>query len=279
VKHDRSTNWLQAEKLLLDNLRKYPESEELAIELADIYFGKKYYRRAINICQNALLYSDNEELINIIANSFLCLGEYQIALSYYNRLQNESPELLYNKAVTLARTGQLDEAIEIARRVTEYNIKSPVPYILLAELYFYKKDFKRAVSCCSQAQSIAGISGDICYLRGMAWLAQKNILKAYWDFHQGEIFSIENPEYYRSYGIVCEGIGKTDKAIELLKKAILLAPDKPGSYLELFRIYLMNNMLELATELLHKARSSLPEDFPLTIMYNQIIGRLTESHH
>ncbi len=204
VWYDRNRNWLQAEKSLQDNLHKYPESVELAIELADIYFGKKYYRRAINICQNALLHSDNEELINIIANSFLSLQEYQIALSYYNRLQKESPELLYNKAVALARTRQIDEAIEIARKVTEYNIKSPVPYILLAELYFNKKDFKMAVSSCTQAQNIAGISGDICYLRGMAWLAQKNILKAYWDFHQGEIFSIENPEYYRSYGIVCE---------------------------------------------------------------------------
>ncbi|MCF7913334.1 MAG: tetratricopeptide repeat protein [Candidatus Cloacimonetes bacterium] len=277
ARHARKINWLKAQKLLSESLKIYPESAELAIELADIYFQQRLYRQAINTCQTALLYTDNEELLIIIANCFLSMREYHIANSYFQRVKQESPELLYNQAVSLARTKQFEEAIRIAQKVVDYRIKSPVPYILLAELYYNQKEYHKAISCCNQAQVIAGLSSDVCFLRGMSWLAQQNLLKAYWDFHQGEIFKIGNSEYYRSYGIVCEGIGKTDKAIELLRKAIDIAPQKPGAYLELIRIYLVHNMLDSAGELLAAARNSLPEDFPLAIMYNRIIDGLTQS--
>jgi len=278
ARHDRKVNWLQAQKLLSESLKKYPESAELTIELADIYFQKKRYRQAINVCQTALLSIDNEELIIIIANSFLSMREYHIANSYFQRIKQESPEILYNRAVTLARTKQFDEAIRYAQKVVAYKIKSPVPYILLAELYFNKKEYRKAINCCNRAEDISGLSSEVCFLRGMSWLAEQNLLKAYWDFHRGEMFKMQNSEYYRSYGIVCEGIGKTNKAIELLQRSIEIAPQKPGAYLELFRLFLAHNMLDSAGELLQTARNSLPEDFPLAIMYNKIIDRLTESH-
>jgi len=275
----RKSNWLQAEKILQDGLEMYPQSDELSVELADLYFRNRYYRQAIKTCQSALMYHDRNDLIKIIANSFLSLKEYRIAIDYYQKISNEKPEILYNMAVAYARLNKHEKAIELINKVIEYDIKTPVPYILLAELYLSTKKYKEVISCCNRAESISGISGDILFIRGMAWLAQKNLLKAYWDFHLGEGFKISNPEYYRSYGIVCEGIGKTDQAISLLKKAIDYAPDRPGSYLELFRIYFSNNMLTEATDLLQQARDALPSDFPLTIMYNQIIDRLTESHH
>lgn len=276
VRYTRKMNWLHAEKLLKENLKRFPQSVELSLELADLYFKKKYYRRSISVSQNALLFSDRDEFIRNTANCFLALREYHLSLNYFNRVKKETPEQLYNKAIALARLKRLDESIKTAHKVIEYNLKSPVPYILLAELHFNKKEFKKTIYYCDQAESITGLCGDICFLRGMAWMAEKNLLKAYWDFHLGEVFDLKNPDYYRSFGIVCEGIGKTPKAIELLLKAIKLAPGRPGAYLELLRIYLLNNMLEDATDLLQQARDSLPGDFPLTMMYNQIIDRLTE---
>lgn len=273
----KRTNWLQAERILKQGLKEYPASEELYLELSELYFQKKYYRRAINICQNALLHSRNDIFINRIGNCFLSLKEYHISLNYFEKIENVTPEQLYNKAVALAKLNRIDEALEAAFEVLEFHVKSPVPYILLGELYFNKKEFSRTVHYLDQAQKISGLSGDICFLRGMAWMGQKNLLKAYWDFHQGEVFKIQNPDYYRSYGIVCEGIGKLGKAIDLLRRAIELAPTRPGAYLELLRIYLMNSMLKAASDLMDQAREALPGDFPLTMMYNQIIDKLVDN--
>ena len=278
ARFEEKRNWLKARKILSNGLKKSPESAELALELAKLYSKRKQYRRAISVCQNTLLYTDNEELLITIANCFLSMREYHVAVSYYKRIKRKSPELFYNRAVALARTKQFDEAVKYARYVLDYDVKSAVPHILLGELYFNKKEFNTAVKCCNQAEAIGGLSSEICFLRGMCWLAQQNYLKAYWDFHKGEIFKMRNPEYYRSYGIVCEGIGKTDKAIELLQEAIKIAPERPGAYLELIRVFLKHNMLDAAGELLQAARSSLPEDFPLAMMYNRIIDRLTEGH-
>lgn len=274
----KKKNWLKAQKILSEGLKKHPDSAEIALELANLYFMKKRYRQALNVSQNTLLYTESEELLIFIANCFLSMREYHVAVSYYDRIKRKSPELYYNRAVALARTKQFDEAEKYARNVLDYDVKSPVPHILMGEIYFNKKEFNQSIKCCNQAEAIGGLSSEICFLRGMSWLAQQNYLKAYWDFHKGEIFNMKNPEYYRSYGIVCEGIGKTDKAIELLQKAIKLAPDRPGAYLELIRVYLLHNMLDSVGELLHAARNSLPEDFPLAMMYNRIIDRLTEGH-
>lgn len=281
ARHARRSNWLKCKLLLEEGIRQYPENRELAIELAHVYISKQKFSDAIRVCQKALLFNHDDNLCYIIASCFLNLREYAIALDYFDRIQSEFPEHLYNKAVALARCNRYDESIKLTKRVLDYRVKSVVPYLFLAELYLIKKDYKRSISICDRIESSFGLSGEVFFLRGLCWQSLGNQLRAYWDFHRGEIFRINKPEYYRNYGIVAEGIGKTEKAIELFKQAIEMAPESVGSYMELFRLYLSNNMLLEASDLLKKARNTLPESFPLTLMYNRVIDRLhqTDQRH
>jgi tetratricopeptide (TPR) repeat protein len=274
ARHNRQINWLLAQKSLRDCLDMNPRSVELARELADLYYWNKKYRGAIAVCREALGYNEDETLTFIMANSFICIHDYTVALRYFNKLNHETPEILYNKAISYSRLGRADEAIHCAEKLIGYNLKTAVPYVLMAEMYLLRKDYKKVISSCRTAQSIAGLSGEICFLMGMAWLAQKNLLKAYWEFHLGEAFNYENPDYYRSYGIVCEGIGKTDKAIELLRRAISINPRRPEPYLELISIYLVNDRYELAHGLLLQAKKDLPDSFSVNILYSQMLDKL-----
>jgi len=277
ARYEKSRNWLKARKLMEDGLQAFPGNEILTQELALLYVTQKKYNEAIKVCQKSLLIEHSDQLCYVIASCFLNLHEYQIAVDYFDRINKEFPEHLYNKAVALARCRRYDEAVTLAEKVLDYKVKSPVPSLFLAELSFIQKDYMKTVRICNQVEKRFGVSGELYFMRGMAWRALKNILRAYWEFHKAENFHVKNPEYYRIYGLVAEGIGKTEKAIELFGEAISRAPENVGAYMELFRLYLSNNMLEEATELLFKARDTLPESFPLTVMYNRVIDRLHDA--
>ncbi|MCF7920395.1 MAG: tetratricopeptide repeat protein [Candidatus Cloacimonetes bacterium] len=279
ARFEMKRNWLKAMQLLEDGQESYPDCEDIALELAQLHILQKRFADAIKVCQKTLLFKHNDQLCYLIGCCFLNLGEYEIAVDYLERVRDEFPEHLYNKAVALARCNRFDEAIMLTEKVMSYRVKSPVPHLLLAELFFIKKEYAKSVEICDQVERIYGASGELYFMRGMSWRAQNNIIRAYWDFHEAEKFKIFNPEYYRNYGLVAEGIGKTEKAIGLLKEAIRLAPGNVGAYMELFRLYLANNLLLEASTLLKQARSTLPESFPLTVMYNRVIDRLQDADH
>lgn len=279
ARYAKRHNWLQARNILERGLEENPGSEELAYELAMLYFNRNQFKLAIKACQRALLFESSDRLNYLSASSFLNLREYEIAIDYFNRIKEEFPEHLYNKAVALARLKRYEEAITLTEKVLSYGVKSQVPYVFLGELHYLKKEYKETINICNKAENIYGPSGELHFLRGMSWRALQNVLKAYWDFHKAEVFKIRNTEYYRNYGLVAEGLGKIEKAISLFRESIKCSPESIASYMELFRLYLSNDMLIEASSLLKQAKNSLPESFPLTVMYNRVLDKLQESNH
>ena len=130
-------NWLESKRILQKGLKEFPRSTELLLFMAEIYFSKKLFRKAVGIYHQVLRFEpDNESAIFQLANSFMAINEYKLAIDYYNKLNANFPELIYNKAFAYSKIGRNDKSIEILKPIFDYKISSLLPYIFLAELLF-----------------------------------------------------------------------------------------------------------------------------------------------
>lgn len=81
------TNWLEAKRILQTGLEMFPNNIELLLFMAEIYFSKKLFRKAIGTYHEVLrIEPDNESAIFQIANSFMAINEFKLAINYYDML-------------------------------------------------------------------------------------------------------------------------------------------------------------------------------------------------
>ena len=114
AKMQLNTNWLESKRILQTGLEEYPRNIELLLFLAEVYFSKKLFRKAIGVYHEILkIEPDNENAIFQIANSFMVINEFKLAISYYDRLHANFPELLYNKAYAYSKVGRNEKSIRI----------------------------------------------------------------------------------------------------------------------------------------------------------------------
>ena len=166
----------------------------------------------------------------------------------------------------------------IPRSLLKYLIEkyqtSDIPYLFLSEIYFSKGNFLFAIKYVDIAEKKFGKKGVFHYLRAASYSHLEKWLKAYLEFTESEKYQIDFPHFLRSYAIAADKIGKSEKAIELLKRNIIKEPDDSISYIELIKIYLARDMVKEAYEILKEAKSSLSFSFPLTILSEKINRKL-----
>ncbi|HPR17151.1 MAG TPA: hypothetical protein PLD62_02785 [Candidatus Cloacimonadota bacterium] len=279
VKFLKNSNWLGARNLLRDGIRDYPDDENLKFALAELYQSKQLFRKAIAEYQNLLPFTEQKNLVNFrIANCFLSLAEYRMALNYYNLLLEDTPEMLYNKAFTLSKLNRINEAIEVMEKIFSFNytVNSELPNILLAELYYTLREFDKALYYLDLAQKNFGKRSSIFYLRGLIYINQQNWLKAYIEFGDAAKLQLQTPHFYKNFGLVCEKIGKTSQAIELFLKSIQISPTDPGGYIELLKIYLTEDRIMEAYSLAQHAKRNIPYSITLSMLYDQILQKINQ---
>ena len=277
AKLQKNKNWLKVRKLLKEGLEEFPEEKELMLALADLYLSKKIYRKAIEQYQKALeLDRNNEFTIFRIGNCFLSLNEYRIAIDYYEKLEKQFPELLYNLAFAYSKIGRVDKSLEILTNLLNFKVNSELPYLFLAELYFSKNKFKKAIEYIDKAEKSFGKRGTICYLRGLAYFQLRNWLKAYVEFQHAEKLKVGSFHFYRNFGLTCEKIGKTSEAINLILKSVKLSPLDPVGYIELIKIYLVHNRYMEAYSMVQLAKRNVPFSITLSMLYNQILKKINK---
>ncbi|MBN1327780.1 MAG: tetratricopeptide repeat protein [Candidatus Cloacimonetes bacterium] len=275
VKYQKDKNWLKVKKLLLETISEYPENAQLYQALAELYFSKKLYSKAIGAYTRLReIDKTDQEIPFKIANCFLSLREYKLAIDYYESSPIIFQELLYNKAYAYSRLGDYEQSIEIMKQLVKYPINSELPLIFLAELYFTQSNYHQAILYLNKAERMFGKQSTIFYLRGIAYSHLERWLKAYWEFKYADQMKMVNHHLYRGYGIACDKIGKTAEAIDLLLQSIKLSPKNTAGYLDLIRIYLENNRVMEAYTIIQHARKNLPASISLTLLYNQIMQKM-----
>ncbi|KQC04015.1 MAG: hypothetical protein APR54_02175 [Candidatus Cloacimonas sp. SDB] len=275
VKYNKDSQWLKVRNLLLESIKKFQEDVRLKEELADLYMKQKLYVKAIKVYQDILEIEDQDPFIYLkLGNCFLFIKEYILALDYYNKSKLELPEISYNKAYALSKIGDFNGSIKIIKNLLENHSFSETPYIFLAELYFAQKQFDEAIDFLDKAEIRFGKNVDLFYLKGLAYYHKGKWLKSYVELQKAEKMKINNYQFYRNYGLVCEKIGKTDKAISNLLKSVKLSPASATTYMELIQIYLSHNMIMEAYTIIQHAKRNVPFSISLSILYNQILQKI-----
>ncbi|MCD6177160.1 MAG: DUF3808 domain-containing protein [Candidatus Cloacimonetes bacterium] len=272
AKMQLNSNWLDAKQILQDGLEEFPQNTEFLLFLAEIYFSKKLFRKAIGVYHEILrIEQNNETAIFQIANAFMAINEYKLAINYYDMLYNNFPELIYNKAYAYSKIGKNEKSIEILENIFNFRISSLLPYIFLAELYFLDGRYKDSINTLEKAQQKFGKRGNISYLKGLAYYNLKNILNAYVEFENAEKLKVNSANFFKNYALTCDKIGKTEKAIELLMDGIKKNPFDPIVYIELIQIYLEHERYKEAFSIVELSRKNVPYSVTLSKLHDKIV--------
>jgi len=277
VKYYKSKQWLNIRNLLLECIEQYPDDLRLKKALAELYMKQKLYVKAIKIFQEILEEDDLDPITYLkIGNCFLFLKEYVLAKEYFEKSKIELPEMTYNKAFALSKIGEIDLSIKIMKQLLISHSYSVAPFIFLAELYFTKKKYGPALEYLNKAEKMFGKQANLFYLKGLAYFHQKKWIQSYIELEKTDKMKTEDHQFYRNYGLVCEKIGKTKKAIANLLKSIKLSPTSASTYMELIKLYLDHDQVMEAYSIIQHAKRNVPFSISLSFLYNQILQKINK---
>jgi len=277
AKMQLKTNWMEARRILQSGLKEFPDNIELLFFMAEVYFSKRIFRKAIGVYHEILrIEPQNKSAIFQIANSFMAISEFKLAIDYYDRLYANFPELLYNKAYAYSKIGRNDKSITVLENIFSYKISSILPYVFLAELYFLDGRHEDAIKSLEKAQKKFGKRGNVSYLMGLAFFNLKNYLRAYIEFEAADKLKVNSANFFKNYALTCNKIGKTEKAIELLMKGIKLNPFDPIVYIEIIQLYIEHDRYEEAFSIAQLSNKNVPYSVTLTMLYDKILKFLDE---
>ena len=274
IKYLKNSNWLKARKLLLESIEEFSKDLNLKKALADLYLSKHLFKKAVHVYQQILMHDSDQVMVRFhVGNCFLSLKEFKLALNYYDQIKNVFPELLYNKSFALSKLNRIDEAIIVLENLLsdQANIRSELPYIFLAELYYTRREFDKTIENLKKAENAFGKKGSIFYLRGLTYFNLENWLKAYLEFESAAKLRVNTPHFLKNHGLACEKIGKTSQAIDLMLMSIKKAPLDPGGYIELIKIYLEHDRIMEAFSIAQHAKKNIPFSITLSMLYDQIL--------
>ncbi len=253
------SNWLHAVHLLEQANDKFPENIRIIMNLGDIFLERQLFERALSYYQKAsALRPDNSQLLYLIGTCYFSLGEYRIANSYFNRINDPPPEVLYNKALSYAFMGSHKESIDTIKQILTVMNDNPFIYFLLIEQYLRVQNVEMAHETILEAEAKFGKHRQLLVLSALVNSKRGIWLKAYHCFNEYEALSpINSTENLIFFANSAAKIGLPEKAIQLLHRARGINPYVSSVYEELIRIQLQIGDLKGARDSLKLAKKNI----------------------
>jgi len=253
------TNWLHAIHLLEQAGDKYPTSIEIYLSMGDVFNRQKRYQEAITSYQKALTISPTDEhLLFIIGGCYLSLGEYRMALVYFDQVQDKSPELYYNQALAYAYLGKHDDCYKNLRllyKLVPDNLN--VCYFLSEELMRLQR-FDEALEILDTAERNFGKHAHLMILKAFIWNFKKVWLRTYACFQEADdLVPISNQEYLITFAQAAQKIGLYNKTFTLYNRALEINPYNSVIYEEIIRLSITLEDYQQAQKYLAKAEQNL----------------------
>ncbi|MDH3651190.1 MAG: tetratricopeptide repeat protein, partial [Saprospiraceae bacterium] len=162
-------------------------------------------------------------------------------------------------------TGQTEQAIEKYKRTLELNQAN---YLVWEQLLINLADLKRLdelVKYSADAIDLFPNQGMLFYMNGLALVESQEYNEAIEALEQAVIMSGKNEDLkFNTYGLLGKAYrksGKTEKAIQIYDKALLIHPDDAGILNDYsYHLALNTDRLDEAQVLLAKAIKSNPND-------------------
>ena len=243
-------NWLKAVQLLEEEIAKYPDAKELYLELGQIYYQKGSHKKSLENFQHALkLDTENTQINFKIGTIYLEMNEPKLAIYYYERIKEEFPDSLYNKALAYEKLNRFDEAIDALVDLVEYPNVIANAYYFLIELLIAISHIDDAFEYLVRAEKLFGKTPQISYLYGICHTKQNNWFLAYNELLLALPTYKDSGKLHHMLGISADNIGMTDKAINHLKDAICLKQNVKNIFIDLLTILSKNNYFKNDKEL------------------------------
>ena len=245
------SNWIQAVNILENALKTNPEAEEIYLELADIYFTKSAFKKTLEYYQKALKVNPNNSFSRFkIGNIYLELDEPKLAIYHYDKITEDYPEALYNKAIAYRGMQKHDEAIKTLKELINHPVKMINAYRYLVEILVMFGKTKEAFRYINDA---AAVFGDVClihYLKGVVFFREKNFLSSYYEYTLAARDDTEYPHIHRVLSRLAIAIGMVPNAYKHLKDAIRLHKNDRSAVSELVELLLTNQIVSNKDELI-----------------------------
>lgn len=239
-------NWIQAIKVLEDAIAENPKAKPLLFELADIYHQRKNFKKAIDYYQKIINIDSGDTLARFkLANSYLEMDEAKLALFHYNKVKDNFPELLYNKAIASYSMLKFSEAIGHLMNLINLSPKAHSAYPFLIELLINVNNYKEAFNYIDMYETNFGLSPNIHYLKGFAYSQQNNYLAAYNEYIKAIPGFKSNYKIFHYLALAADKIGQVEKAIESFRTAINLKNDDRALVIDFIKCILNNNAWDL----------------------------------
>ena len=236
-------NWLMAINILDNALKTFPDSEEIYMELAEIYHSKNAHKKTMDCYTKVLKINPQNDLARFkLGNLYLEMNEPKLAIVSYNKIKEDYPEALYNKAIAYRTMQKHDEAIKTLKELVTHSVQMINAYKYLVEILIMFGKTKEASKYVELAKNSFGNTCMVHYLRGLVFAREKNLIGAY---HEYMIASREDAEYPHIHGLLgklAEAIGQSHLVLKHLKNAVRSSHDNTNSINELV-IHVVNNRL------------------------------------
>ncbi|MHA7058795.1 tetratricopeptide repeat protein [Aquimarina sp. M1] len=164
------------------------------------YLRKRKYNKVSDIANKGLLsYSENPELINVLAQNYLLRKYYAEAIPYFEKLisLNYRNEFIHaSLAWCYQNNFDYAKAIEQYQEALQYNDKVPLRYTRLADTYVRMGKYQEALENYKLALELKDLPIDVDILNiAMTYRHQKKWQKA---IEQATLALKENPESVRA---------------------------------------------------------------------------------
>lgn len=258
-------NWLHAVQLLEQAVEQNPADPRPLVALGDFYQRRQLLEKAIKCFQSALKLSPNDNHLKlVIGNTYFAEAEYQLAIVYYDQIEDPHPDVRYNKALALAYLGKHRESIAIMRELLDLIDTNPFIYFLLIEQLLRVEDYASAREYIAKAESKIGSHRHLTLLKALTYAHFQNWLFAYNAFYSCESSGdIVLSDHVLIYAECAVKSGMGNRAVPILEKGLERNPYSMGLYEELIRLLIQQKKIPQAKAYMKKAKRFFPLLSPL----------------
>ncbi len=258
-------NWLHAVQLLEQAVEQNPADPRPLVALGDFYQRRQLLEKAIKCFQSALKLSPNDNHLKlVIGNTYFAEAEYQLAIVYYDQIEDPHPDVRYNKALALAYLGRHRDSIAIMRELLDLIDTNPFIYFLLIEQLLRVEDYASAREYIAKAEAKIGSHRHLTLLKGLTYAHFQNWLFAYNAFYSCESSGdIVLSDHVLIYAECAVKSGMGNRAVPILEKGLERNPYSMGLYEELIRLLIQQKKIPQAKAYMKKAKRFFPLLSPL----------------
>src|SRR5690625_3872084 len=158
-----------AESKLLTAKRHRPDEPIIDFALGELNFFTGHYQRAINHYERIKPYMEtigDVSIIERLAEAYAGIGEYEMALQFFEDISNDDPDILFKHGLTAYYAGEKSIAIHQWKRVIEYDKYYHTVYFYLAKVYHDEGLIEEAYDVAEEGLKVDSFNKELYELSG-----------------------------------------------------------------------------------------------------------------